>query len=144
MVEAEEEGTIEDQDLAMDWSRMDMQGAFPKAYSQGFLIKHRFGSLDTGMQPDSSESLHISMSYKHGSVALGLREYRTLRTPKLPNRITLHSLPISVVTSRKSLESAIRWSLHVAVCTHRRLGVFLVFRDLNLCRLGLCLVDARG
>ncbi|CAE7919615.1 unnamed protein product [Symbiodinium necroappetens] len=27
MVEAEEEGTIEDQDLVMDWSRMDMQGA---------------------------------------------------------------------------------------------------------------------
>ena len=61
---------------------------FPKSLFTGVSDQASFGSLDTGMQPDSSETLRISMSYKHGSVALGLREYRTLRTPKLPNRIT--------------------------------------------------------
>ncbi|CAE7946749.1 unnamed protein product [Symbiodinium sp. KB8] len=35
MVEAEEEGTIEDKDLVMDWSRMDMQGADSSLPAQG-------------------------------------------------------------------------------------------------------------
>ena len=33
MVEAEEEGTIEDKDLAMDWNKIELRGAFPIAHS---------------------------------------------------------------------------------------------------------------
>ena len=58
MVEAEEEGTIEDKDLAMDWNKIELRGAFPIAHSfvHVFLIGHRFGSREIGTQTNSSNA----------------------------------------------------------------------------------------